>query len=91
MYYQCCYALIKPWRMRKGYDTCSVIRCPSSCRDQRSLLCTGKVMSMISMTMACIVTRGFAKVPSFSSYDWLTLTAILDLSDYRIVHSSLSR
>ena len=33
--------------------------CPSSYRDQRSLLRAGKVMSVISTTMACNLTRGF--------------------------------
>ena len=40
------------------------------------------------MSMACNVD--FAKVLLFSSYGWLTLIAILDLSDYRSVHSLLS-
>ena len=50
-----------PRRMHEGYGTCSVIHSfyPSSCRDQQSLLHAGKVMSMISMTMACKFTRGF--------------------------------
>ena len=37
--------LINPRRMREGYGTWFVIRCPSSCRDQRSLLRAGKVMT----------------------------------------------
>ena len=37
--------MINPQRMREGYGTWFVIRCPSSCRDQRSLLCAGKVMT----------------------------------------------
>ena len=49
----------------EGYGTCSVIRsfvhsfCPSSCRDERSFLRAGKVMSMTSSTMACNLTRRF--------------------------------
>ena len=79
--YKMCYRteldhIINPWRMHEGYGTWFVIHsfCPSSCKDKRPLLRAGKVMSMISMTMGCNVTRGFAKVPSFLSYGWLTLT-----------------
>ena len=38
-------AIINPRRMREGYGTWFVIRCPSSCREQRSLLRAGKVMT----------------------------------------------
>ena len=43
------------------YDYCRNLSsfCPSSCRDKRSLLRAGKVMSMTSSTMACNQTRGF--------------------------------
>ena len=37
--------VINPRRMREGYGTWFVIRCPSSCREQRSLLRSGKVMA----------------------------------------------
>ena len=57
------YSFINP--RPEGYGTCSVIRsfvhsfCPSSCRDERSFLRAGKVMSMTSSTMACNLTRRF--------------------------------
>ena len=38
-------SFINPRRMREGYGTWFVIRCPSSCREQRSLLRSGKVMA----------------------------------------------
>ena len=37
--------VINPRRMREGYGTWFAIRCPSSCREQRSLLRAGKVMT----------------------------------------------
>ena len=38
-------SVINPRHMREGYGTWFAIRCPSSCRDQRSLLRAGKVMT----------------------------------------------
>ena len=38
-------SVINPRRMREGYGTWFAIRCPSSCREQRSLLRAGKVMT----------------------------------------------
>ena len=38
-------SVINPRRMREGYGSWFAIRCPSSCREQRSLLRAGKVMT----------------------------------------------
>ena len=100
VHYQATLHVVNPRRMREGYGTCSVIRSfvhyvafvLSTELQRPSLTSEGKGMNRLSTTMACNLTRGaFAKVLSFSSYGWLTLTTVFDLSDDKSAHSWLPK
>ena len=86
--------------MREGYGTCSVIRSfvHSFIRSVHRAAETiahfwnsVKVWTGLARQWLAIWLVDFAKVLSFSSYGWLTLTTVFDLSDDKSAHSWLPK